>query len=497
MNCFSARSQSLAKVSVADQTGLNSDKITLSDSTSLVFKRKKPVLSFLIDEKKYSTDAQSVTKSDSTYTVLIDRVKLIYRKPVSPFPGWSCEFEFENVSPDTVSISNVVPFGQDSTSVNITGKGPQDLARAYLFRPGYRPLRIILPDNAWEMGYTSFEAGNNISVCAIARRVKIVRGEKQRYRTLLPPKGKVFYRVYADVFRGDWQNGLKLMFRDRYLYDLLNFDDSLYRRPDLQWIKDCYLMVLQMAWDREFYDRITGRYTFADVLRKGNELFGNIDIYGIWPTWPRLGLDPRNQWDMYRDLPGGTTQLRNFARLSRQNNTRFFIEYNPWDNSTRYEDQIKGMAQIIKEVEADGVVLDTKGSSSYQLQTAADSVRKGVIMYSEGMPVPKDMPGIIAARVHNAIYLSPELNMNKLIKPDFTIFRVCDIGEYLIHRELSIAFFNGYGSELNMMRPGGRDDSYRADLDYLARTTYTLRQNNDAFLDYNWTPLVETTADSI
>jgi hypothetical protein len=43
-------------------------------------------------------------------------------------------------------------------------------------------------------------------------------------------------------------------------------------------------------------------------------------------------------------------------------------------------------------------------------------------MYPEGMAVPKDMPGIIAGRVHNAIYYSPELNLNKLIKPDFSIF---------------------------------------------------------------------------
>jgi len=99
-------------------------------------------------------------------------------------------------------------------------------------------------------------------------------------------------------------------------------------------------------------------------------------------------------------------------------------------------------------------------------------------MYSEGMAVPADMPGIISGRVHNAIFLSPELNLNKLIKPDFSIFRVCDVGEERIHREIAIAFFNGYGTELNLFRPGGRN---REDLDYLAQTTFILRQNNDAF----------------
>ena len=92
---------------------------------------------------------------------------------------------------------------------------------------------------------------------------------------------------------------------------------------------------------------------------------------------------------------------------------------------------------------------------------------------------------------------SPELNLNKLIKPDFSIFRVCDVGEDIIHREIAISFFNGYGTELNMFRPGGRDDNYRNDLDFLAHTTFILRQNNDAFLDNDWTPLIETTHDNV
>jgi len=495
---YPAKSQSLYKVNISEQNGLVTDSLTLSDNTGFNIKRRKPVLSFLLDEKMFNTgDVPALSSEDNISLEFENKLKLLLINPGSAGTGWQCEFEFENISSDTISISNVIPFESDDESVNITGKGPWDLARAWLFRPGYQPVRVILPDNAWEMGYTSFKADNGYSVCAIARRQQTQGGEKQRYLTLLPPNAKVNYKVYADIFRGEWQNGLRLMFRDRYLHDLEKFDNSLYERSDLAWIRNSYLIILQMAWDREFYDRTTGRYTFPDLLRKGNELFGNIDVYGIWPTWPRLGLDQRNQWDLYRDLPGGTTQLRSFARLARQNNTRFFISYNPWDNSTRKEDHYRGMARLIRETEADGVVLDTQGSSSYELQAAADSARKGVVMFSEGMAVTRDMPGIISGRVHNAIFFSPELNLNKLIKPDFSIFRVCDVGEDLIHREVAIAFFNGYGTELNMFRPGGRNDDFRADMEYLARTTFILRQNNDAFLDKNWTPLIETSADNI
>jgi formylglycine-generating enzyme required for sulfatase activity len=492
----SVKPQNPANYHISDHFGVVIDSLKLYDNSDLILKREKPVLSFLLNEKSYTTSQNKVDKAGRAFSMNYEnKLKLIIDKPDSSISDLICRALFENISPDTLTISNVIPFESDSESVVITGKGPWDLARAYLFRPGYTPVRVILPDNAWEMGYSSFDIDGKYSVCAIARRQQTEGGQKHRYETILPPGSRVFYNLYGGVFQGEWQNGLRLMFRDKYLYDLARFDYTLYDRGDLAWIRECYVIILQMAWDREFFDRFTGKYNFPDYIKRNTELLGNVDVYGIWPTWPRLGLDQRNQWDMYRDLPGGINQLKNFVTFSHQANTKFFIAYNPWDNSTRQEDHFKGMAAIIAGTGADGVVLDTRGSSSYELQAAADSVKRGVIMYSEGMAITRDMPGIIAGRVHNAIYLSPELNLNKLIKPDFAIFRVCDPGEDLIHRELAIAFFNGYGSELNMMRPGGRGDDFKRDLDYLARTTFILRQNNDAFLDRDWIPLVSTTSD--
>jgi len=495
---YSIYSQGLYNLGIVNNHGLRTDRIILSDSNTINLLKSKPLYSFLLNNKFYRSGDTDAVKNINQYSQIYEYI-LNVSYTISEFSGSGLKGEivFENIGNDTVTISNVVPFGEDNSSVYITGKGPWDLARAWLFRPGLQPVRVILPDNAWELGYSSFYAGEGFSLCAIARRFKIINGQRLRYETRLPPKAKVIYSIHADVFKGEWQSGLRMMFRDRYLYDIEKFDNSLFEREDLSWIKESYLIILQMAWDREFYDRLTGKYTYAEVIRKGIELFGNIDVYGIWPTWPRLGLDQRNQWDLYRDLPGGTEQLRSFVRMSRQSGTRFFIAYNPWDNSTRQEDHYRGMAQLIGETDADGVVLDTRGNSSFEMQAAVDTVKKGVVMYSEGMAIPKDMPGIISGRVHNAIYYSPELNLNKLIKPDFSIFRVCDVGEDIIHREIAIAFFNGYGTELNMFRPGGRGDTYRDDLNLLARTTFTLRQNNDAFLDNGWTPLIETTRDNV
>jgi gamma-glutamyl hercynylcysteine S-oxide synthase len=491
-------SQTIHNVAISQETGLTVRSISINDSASLTLGKERPLFSYAVNGKLYSSADIRLTKTNEEFSgTASNRLKIHFSPSKETSGEWSGSIIFENTGNDTLQLGNVVPFGESASSVYLTGFGTDELARACLFRPGFRPVRVILPDNSWELGYSSFSADKNISVCALARRLKTEGGQKWRYVTILPPKAKVNYIIHTGVFRGDWQNGLRLMFRDRYLYDLEKFDNTLYERRDLAWIKDSYLIVLEMAWDRDFYDRTTGRYNFGEMLKRNIQQFGYLDVFGIWPTWPRLGLDQRNQWDMYRDLPGGTAQLKSFAHLARQYNTKFFIAYNPWDNSTRKEDQYTGMARLITETDADGVVLDTRGSSSYELQAAADSVKKGVIMFSEGMAVTRDMPGIISGRVHNAIFYSPELNLNKLIKPDFSIFRVCDVGESIIHREIAISFFNGYGTELNMFRPGGRDEQYNSDLGFLSLTTFTLRQNNDAFLDYNWTPLIGTAADDI
>jgi formylglycine-generating enzyme required for sulfatase activity len=154
------------------------------------------------------------------------------------------------------------------------------------------------------------------------------------------------------------------------------------------------------------------------------------------------------------------------------------------------------MGDFIKKIDADGVVLDTRAEGGAELQKAADDARPGVVLYSEGMAIPKDMQGIIAGRLHNDIYYPPLLNLNKLIKPDFAIFRVAEVNKERIRREYSSALFNGYGVEINVMRPGRHewiDEDYR----YWGRCVRILKENSSNFNSYTWTPLIPTLRDSV
>lgn len=405
---------------------------------------------------------------------------------------------FTNRSADTLQLSNVLPLKPEGSEAYITGLGTHSLSRTHLFLPGKQPVNVIVPDNAWELGYMSYPLTGGKKLVLLSRRdrASIQKGQRRRFETVLFPGGSVQFRVYAELYEGNWQQALTKVFQQRWLYDLGSFTDSLYQREDLKWVRHTYILHLMDAWDKFYYDSKAGKYQLENFLQRGKKWYGGDDIVSIWPTWPTLGLDQRNQFDLFRDLPGGTNAMRQQAEKSRKLGTRFFICYNPWDGSTRTEDHFDGLSRLIGATQADGVVLDTKGESSSELQEAADKVRKGVIMYSEGMAVPRDMPGIVSGRVHNALYYPPMLNLNKLIKPEFTIYRVAELYKEKIRREFATSFFNGYGTELNIMAPGQPDwveEQYR----YLGKTTRILRENTNNFVSRGYTPLIPTEADSI
>ncbi|MDE3253028.1 MAG: SUMF1/EgtB/PvdO family nonheme iron enzyme, partial [Bacteroidota bacterium] len=449
-----------------------------------------PLASFLLEGRQMSTQ-QPASFRDLLQIQFTDYAKTSY--------GLTGNISFKNISKDTLRLENVVPFGEGGDRVYITGKGKQELSRTHLFVPGRQPVNVIVPDNAWDLSFCSMDVpSDHLQLTALARRnrASILKGTRTRFETILYPGGSVSYNLYLEAVSGDWHAGLEEVFQKRLLYDLDHFDNSLFERKDLQWVRHAYVSHIMMNWDKDYYDATDKQFHLAEFLAKGKQLFGGDDFICLWPTWPTLGLDQRNQFDLFNDLPGGLPRLSSMARESRAQGTRLFVCYNPWDESTRSENHFEGISKLIAGSSADGVVLDTKGESSKELQAAADKVKPGVIMYSEGMAIPKYMPGIVSGRVHNALYYPPMLNLNKLIKPEFAIFRVAEIYKEPIQREFALAFFNGYGTEMNIMAPG-KPDWVDKQYEYLGRTSRILRENTNNFVAHGFTPLIETSADNI
>jgi formylglycine-generating enzyme required for sulfatase activity len=486
-----ARAQSLKSLTISTAEGLEVASFVNKQNPS----GRVPLVSFKVGDKEYnSLDARMINGKSQ-----LGGIGMEWKTSDYNF-GVKLEIKFTNQSNDTVLLHNIVPLGQAENHVFITGKGNHGLSRTHLFRPGFAPVNVIVPDNAWELGFSAIDLADGKKVCALSRRItkSIEKGKRRRFETELYPGGSVSYTLWADYYQGDWQEGLRLMFQNRMLFDVEpeKFDNTLFDRDDLKWVRHAYVSHLIQNWDNYYYDYTDGKFHLEDFVKKGIKLYGGDDFIGIWPTWPTLGLDQRNQWDLFRDLPGGMEQIRKLAEMCNSYDSRLFICYNPWDASTRSESHTVGMANIISATGADGVVLDTQGSSSVALQHAADSVRKGVVMYSEGMAVPVDMQGIVSGRVHNALYYCPMLNLNKFIKPEFATFRVAELFKEPIRREYNVAFFNGYGTEMNIFAPGKpewAEEQYR----YLGRTSRILRENTFNFVSKDYIPLIPTTSDNI
>ncbi len=462
----------------------------------------QPLFSVVIDSVNQRACKSPRVNADTLFFTMADTIR-VWVVPEKNFkPGIKYIVRFINTGKGSHQIENLVPLGESMDKVYITAAGtkewPDYLCRSRLYRPGYGPVGVVLPDNAWHLGFSSLMVNESLTLTALARRGNRDKDKTDidRWKVTLKPGGWVEYSIYADCHPGDWHEGLRLMFRDRWLYDLPEFDNSMFMRNDLKWMKNSYLMLLQFAWDKKYYDYSKQKHTFYQNLIEYDSLTGGFDIYTLWPTWPRLGLDQRNQWDMYRDLPGGLGELHKQVEHAHNAGKKYFISFNPWDEGTRKEDQLKGMEELLRATGADGVVLDTRGSSSIELQAAADRVKPGIIMYSEGMAIPKDMPGIVTGRVHDALVMPPPLNLNKFIKPDFAIFRVLQLADDRLHRELAISLFNGYGVEINTMRPG-RPDWMHEEFAYMGRTTKILRENKAVFTNDSFYPLVPALIDSV
>lgn len=170
----------------------------------------------------------------------------------------------------------------------------------------------------------------------------------------------------------------------------LGYSDSLYREPAFAWTARCFNCGFLMIGDASFLDPERGRYRVRDFVEAGRREFGGYDAVVLWQAYPRIGVDERNQFDFYRDLPGGLAGLRRVARQFRHAGVRVFVDYNPWDTATRREgrDDVEVLVQLVAAVEADGIFLDTMDKGAETLRPALDAVRPGVALESEiGLPV--------------------------------------------------------------------------------------------------------------
>ncbi|MBI3665688.1 MAG: SUMF1/EgtB/PvdO family nonheme iron enzyme [Acidobacteria bacterium] len=166
----------------------------------------------------------------------------------------------------------------------------------------------------------------------------------------------------------------------------LRYDDALYRRKDFSWVASCRSCCFVMLCDEAFYSSKLGRYTVESFLEEGIREFGGYDAVVLWHAYPRIGADDRNQFDMYRDMPGGLPGLRELSGAMHARDVKVFIDYNPWDRGTRREGKsdIDALISLVQEIDADGIFLDTMSKGAAEFRVRLDAARPGAVLEGEG-----------------------------------------------------------------------------------------------------------------
>ena len=90
-----------------------------------------------------------------------------------------------------------------------------------------------------------------------------------------------------------------------------------------------------MVEERYFYDPVAGKYTVDRYLDDLEKRYGGIDAVLIWPVYPNIGVDNRNQHDMLRDMPGGLAGVKKMVADFHRRGVRVFFPVMPWDVGTR------------------------------------------------------------------------------------------------------------------------------------------------------------------
>ncbi|ADB33583.1 conserved hypothetical protein [Kribbella flavida DSM 17836] len=141
-------------------------------------------------------------------------------------------------------------------------------------------------------------------------------------------------------------------------YDRTGYDGgSHYEEPGREWTQTAYSVALVWLWDEQLYDVATGTFTPERFVRHGIEDFGGYDAVVLWHAYPVVGIDSRNQFDFYRDVPGLGALVDDLHRLG----LKVFFDYNPWDVGTRRAERPDAdeFAALVADFGADGAFLDT------------------------------------------------------------------------------------------------------------------------------------------
>ena len=287
--------------------------------------------------------------------------------------------------------------------------------------------------------------------------------------------------------RGDWHVAFDAFKR----YIRSDFDFTYYKRPVQERYRQRLVSHFTFLYGHDIYDPERNEFRIDDFLDEGELNFGGYDYMLLWHDYPRMGIDDRDQFAMYEDLPGGLAGLREMVARAQARDVQVFIPYKPWDIMRGRRDHFKQEARISEAIDADGVFLDTMRESDIAFREALDAVNPDNVFVSEGRP------DLAAAQLvtgswnqqGNATNKMPNVDLFRFVIPEHNVHNI-NRGARKRDELVYNALFNGTGlivwedifGEINKFSWNERI--------LIRRYNRIIHENRDAYLTDNPIPLV-------
>jgi formylglycine-generating enzyme required for sulfatase activity len=228
----------------------------------------------------------------------------------------------------------------------------------------------------------------------------------------------------------------------------IGYDGSRYDRPELKWTQSSFFQPQMMVQDRYFYDPVAHRYTVDRYLNDLEKRYGGIDAVLIWPTYPNMGIDDRNQLDLIRSMPGGVAGVRQMIADFHKRGVRVLFPMMMWDQGTRDPGKPwpQAIAELMAEVGADGVNGDTQDGVPLAFSAAADKVGHPLAFEPEEGPSDEALAWNVMTWGQYSFPFVPMVDKYKWLEPRHMV-NISDRWSRDKTNDLQFAFFNGAGWE--------------------------------------------------
>jgi formylglycine-generating enzyme required for sulfatase activity len=228
----------------------------------------------------------------------------------------------------------------------------------------------------------------------------------------------------------------------------IGYDGSRYSLAALQWTQSSFMQPQMMVQDRYFYDPMARRYTVDRYLDDLRNRYGGIDAVLIWPTYPNMGVDDRNQHDLIRDMPGGIAGVRQMVADFHRRGVRVLFPMMMWDQGTRDPGKPwpQAIAELMTEIGADGINGDTQNGVPLAFSLAADRAGHPLAFEPEDGPSDEALAWNVMTWGQYSFPFAPLVDKYKWLEPRHMV-NISDRWNREKTNDLQFAFFNGIGWE--------------------------------------------------